>query len=66
MRREIRRGDRVVVMATENRGTVVHIDPPALGETEPVALVQRDDLPGYAPVPYGGHELALANLPDAA
>ena len=41
---------------------IVHMDPPALGETEPIALVRRDDLPAnLAPVPYDLHELAACN-----
>jgi hypothetical protein len=46
---------------------IVHMDPPALGETEPIALVRRDDLPAnFAPVPYDLHELAACNLREAA
>ena len=60
-------GDRVVVLASESRGVIVHMDQPALGETEPIALVRRDDLPAnFAPVPYDLHELAACNLSEAA
>lgn len=54
-------------LALENRGVLVHMCPPAIGETQPVALVQRDDLPGhFAPIPYHLHELAVRNLRAAA
>ena len=43
------------------------MSPPAIGETAPVALVQRDDLPAkFAPVPYDLPELAVCNLRAAA
>jgi hypothetical protein len=60
-------GDRVVVLVSENRGVIVHMAPPAAGETEPIALVQRDDLPAnFGPIPYDLHELAVCNLRAAA
>jgi hypothetical protein len=56
-----------VVLASENRGVIVHMAPPASSEAEPIALVQRDDLPaGFGPIPYDLHELAVCNLRAAA
>ena len=61
------KGDRMIVLASEHLGTVVQVDPPAFGETDPVVLVKRDDLPAnFAPVPYDLHELAICNLSAAA
>lgn len=60
-------GDRVVVLASENRGVIVHMAQPAAGATEPIALVQRDDLPAnFALIPYDLHELAVCNVRAAA
>ena len=57
----------MVVLASERRGTIVEMHPPAPGETDPIALVKRDDLPAnYAPIPYDLHELAVCDLRAAA
>ena len=51
------RGDRVVVLESEHRGEIDHVDAQGL------VWVQRDDLPAhYSPVPYDAHELELANV----
>jgi hypothetical protein len=61
------KGDRMIVLASERLGTVVRVDPPALGDTDPVVLVQRDDLPAsFPPLPYDLHELAISGLSAAA
>lgn len=66
MRQPIK-GDRITVLASERLGTVVRVDPPASGETDPVVLVKRDDLPAsFPPVPYDLHELAICSLSAAA
>jgi hypothetical protein len=60
-------GDRMIVLSSERLGTVVRVDPPAFGETDPVVLLKRDDLPAsFPPVPYDLHELAICTLSAAA
>ncbi len=57
----------MIVLASERLGTVVHVAPPAVGETDPIVLLKRDDLPAnFAPVPYDLHELAICTLSAAA
>jgi hypothetical protein len=61
------KGDRTIVLASERLGTVARVDPPAFGETDPVVLVKRDDLPAnFPPVPYDLHELAICTVSIAA
>ena len=61
------KGDRMIVLASERLGTVVSVNPPAFGETDPVVLLKRDDLPGnFGPVPYDLHELAICSVAAAA
>ena len=62
-----KQGDRVVVLVSERIGTVVDIARPAAGETDPIVLVRRDDLPaGFPSVPYDLHELAICTVRAAA
>jgi len=57
----------MIVLASERLGTVVRVDPPAFSETDPVVLMNRDDLPAaFPPVPYDLHELAICTVSAAA
>jgi hypothetical protein len=60
--RRVRDGDRVVVLCSEHRGTVVSVDDRGI---PPVVLVKRDDLPAnMAPIPYDEDEVAVCTVRD--
>lgn len=55
----MRIGDRVVVLASENRGEIVGV------QADGALLVQRDDLPPhFGPLPYDAHELEVVTTPQ--
>ena len=57
----MKRGDRVVVLASEHRGEIVGF------QQDGVVLVQRDDLPvHFGPLPYDSDELEVCWAERAA